>query len=348
MSGPAPRPRGGFAGVRFGQSQDRRERTGVTVVLFPRGATGAVEVRGGAAGTYHTDSLGPLSTFGRLDALFFAGGSLHGLDAGQGVREGLERKGWGRRFFPGGPPLVSVSGAVLFDLRSRASLQVDYASLARRAVLRATPQPLAEGSVGAGTGATVGKFGGLGRACAGGIGWAEGSAGPRAGLLAMAAVNALGNVHAPEGGGVIAGARGPRGTFLPAPEALGLAHRRVLPRGTTLGLVLTDLPLSRRELARLAVAGHDGIARAVHPAHTATDGDVVFAVSTGRAALEGPWPGPGRSPYPGAGGDLLSALAAERMAVAIGRAVTRARSRPGTPSGPDWSSARGPGGRPAP
>ncbi len=332
----------------LGHSEDRRARTGVTVVLFPRGATGAVEVRGGAAGTYHTDSLGPLSTFGHLDALFFAGGSLHGLDAGQGVREALERRGWGRRFFPGAPPLVSVSGAVLFDLRDRTSLRVDYASLGRRAVLQAAPGRLAEGSVGAGTGAAVGKFGGLGRACAGGFGGAEGPAGGRASLMALAAVNALGNVQDPEDGTVLAGARGAPGAFLSAPEALTLPRRPLLPRGTTLGLVLTDLPLSRRELARLAVAGHDGIARAVRPAHTSTDGDVVFAVSIGGDSLDGPWPGAGPSPYPGAGGDLLHALAADRMGQAIARAVIHARSRPGLPSGPHWSSARRSGRRTAP
>ena len=342
------RSRGGLAEVRWGHSQDLRAQTGVTVVLFPQGAAGAVEVRGGAAGTYHTDSLGPLSTFGHLDALFFAGGSLHGLDAGRGVRETLERRGWGRRFFPGGPRLVSVSGAVLFDLRSEASLRVDYASLARRAVLNAAPGRLTEGSVGAGTGATVGKFGGFARACAGGLGWADGPAGDRARLTAMAAVNALGNVQDPVRGTVLAGTRGARGTFLPAPKALLLPRRPRPPQGTTLGLLLTDLPLSRRELARLAVAGHDGIANAVRPAHTATDGDVVFAVSVGGPSLAAPWPGPGPAPYPGAGGDLLASLAAERMGEAIVRAVTLARSRPRLPSGPEWSLPRGVRGRAAP
>jgi L-aminopeptidase/D-esterase-like protein len=326
--------------VRFGHARHPREATGVTVVLFPRGAMGAVEVRGGAAGTYHTDSLGPLSTFGRLDALFFAGGSLLGLDAARGVREALERSGGGRPFFPDGPPLVSVSGAVLFDLRSRASLQVDYASLGREAALHAAPGPPEEGSVGAGTGATVGKFGGRLRACAGGVGTVMGPVGARSHLVALSVVNALGNVHDEDDGTILAGARGDGGRFLPAPEALRLAERATPPRGTTLGLVLTDLPVARRELFRLAVAGHDGIARAVRPAHTATDGDVVFAVSTGRPGLETPWPGPGRAPYPGAAGDLLVALASQRMAQSIGRAVRSARSRPGLPSGPEWSSGR--------
>ncbi len=338
----------GLPGVRFGQAEEQSPTgpTGVTVVVLPPGSAGAVEVRGGAAGTYHLDSLAPTATFGRLDALFFSGGSLYGLDAGRAVREELSRQGRGERFFRRGPRLVSVTGAVLFDLTDPDGRGGDYEELAHRATRVARPVPPAEGSVGAGVGATVGKFAGRGRSCRGGVGYASLRLGTSHHLAALAVVNSLGNVHDAETGRVLAGIRGSPGKFLSPAEGLSRpSERGALPRGTTHGVLLTDLPLDRWSLARLAIGGHDGISLAVRPAHTSTDGDVVYAVSTSAERRGDAWPFRGRAPYPWATIDLLVSEGSRLLSQAIGNAVLRAEPGGRVPTGAEWSVRPGPSGR---
>ena len=313
----------------------------MTAVLFPRSARGAVEIRGGAPGTYHTDGLGPTSCFGVLSALFLSGGSLFGMDAAQGIRRGVLEQGGGFPVFGSYDRLVGISGAVLFDLPRDRRLTEDYVELGYRAAKAAARRPVASGSEGAGTGAVVGKFLGRDRAMKGGVGTSARQLPGRGTLGALVAVNAVGNVVDPSTGRVLAGARLPGGGFADTDDmfrSLRRSPQASPPRGTTLAIVATDLALSRRDMLRVAQACHDGFARAVVPSHSATDGDTVFVVSTSPEKRGDPWPGQGGEPYPGALADLVGAHASQVVEEAIVDAVLSARSTPMHPSASDLLS----------
>lgn len=324
-------------GLRVGQVSDPHGETGVSVIVFPKTARGAAEARGGAPGTMHTDALAPLGCFGILSAVFLTGGSLYGLDAARGIRRAVLAEGGGSNLWGAHDRIVGISGAVLFDLPRAHAVRADYEELGYDAARRASTKPVESGSVGAGTGATVGKMLGREQAMSGGVGsWATSLPGGFH-LGALAAVNSVGNVVDPSTGRVVAGARLPKGGFASAGEA----YRRFTaprgggdraPRGTTLAVVVTDLPLSRRDMSRVAQSAHDGIARAVVPAHSSTDGDTVFVVSTGQERGTPVWPGGEKEPYPGALADLVGAEASACVASAILDGVRSARGRPGLPA----------------
>ncbi len=296
------------AGLQVGHFTDPRRPTGCTVVLARDGAVAGVDVRGAAPGTRETDLLAPTNLVDRVHAVVLSGGSAFGLDAASGVMAWLDAQGIGLAVGPARVPIVPA--AVLFDLYlGDTSIRPDAAA-GRAACDAASPQPPAEGCVGAGTGAIVGKIFGVDRAMKGGIGTASVRAGGFT-VGAIVACNALGDVVEPGTGRVLAGARQPDGrTLLDSRRALlgGEAHKRLIPgSNTTIGVVATDAVLTKAQATRLAVSGHDGYARAINPL-TPFDGDCLFALATGAS---------GRA----ADMMLLGTMAAEAVSIAIVRAV---------------------------
>ena len=312
------------SGLRVGHWTDRRAATGCTVILCEGGAVAAVDVRGGAPGTRETDLLRPGNLVERVHAVLLSGGSAFGLDAAAGVMRYLEEQGVG---FPTPGGLVPiVVGAVLYDLSiGRSDVRPDAAA-GYAACQAAKGGRISQGNVGAGSGATVGKALGMERALKGGIGTAsEGAAGDII-VGALVAVNCFGEVVDPDSGHILAGPRDEKGGFLSTLDILRRRPASALAGGftnSTIGVVATNARLSREQAYRLAVMAHDGLSRAVRPAHTLVDGDVFFALATG--ATE-------------AAADLtvLGALAARAVERAIVRAVTEARGLAGVPSLGEW------------
>jgi L-aminopeptidase/D-esterase-like protein len=305
-----------MAGVAVGHAVDAVGRSGVTAVLFDRPARVIVEVRGPASGTYDVASLAVTSTFGLRDALFFAGGSLFGLDAARGIRTRLLETGRGAPALGSSLPLPRISGAILFDLpRGRQPLP-EYLALGYAAAEGATAGLGPSGRVGAGLGARVAKYAGVESARAGGVGVDERRL-PGGGSLGLLAVfNSGGALRDPESGKWIRTARSRGGrAILP-----GASNSIRTPRGsrpaTTLLLLVTDRPYDRRDLARMAAYGQDAVARTVIPAGTAFEGDVVFAASTAVQAQPESDPIGRARELDAIGGEITSALgrAARRCA----------------------------------
>jgi L-aminopeptidase/D-esterase-like protein len=325
-----PRPLGGaitdVPGVKVGHFTDPRRPTGCTVVLTEDGAAGGVDVRGAAPGTRETDLLDPSNLVDKVHAVLLSGGSAFGLDAATGVVRWLEERGIG---FPAGPARVPiVPAAILFDLglgdhRVRPDAAAGYAACGAASV-----EAPAEGSVGAGAGATVGKLFGLSRAMKGGVGTASAKVG-RVTVGAIVAVNAVGDVVDPATGAMLAGARTEDGRRRLEGGAAEAVLRGELPpalqagMATTIGVVATDAALTKAQARRLAQVSHDGLARAIEPAHTMWDGDTMFALATGRSGLPGNMM-------------ALSVLAARVTASAVVRAVLNAKGvgGPGLPAIP--------------
>jgi L-aminopeptidase/D-esterase-like protein len=256
------------------------------VVLCEAGAVAGVDVRGGAPGTRETELLAPDATVQQVHAVLLAGGSAFGLDAAGGVMRWLESRGVGFKLGAACVPIVPA--AVLFDLwQGNAAVRPDAAS-GHAACEAATTGPVAQGRVGAGAGATVGKLLGFEHASPGGIGSASVCAqGITVG--ALIAVNAVGDVIDPQSGRIVAGARTTDGRFADSQAALldgkaGLALRQAASKAggaTVIGVVATDVALTKAQAKRLAMMAHDGLARVIKPAHTPADGDTLFALSTG-------------------------------------------------------------------
>ncbi len=305
-------------GLRVGHWTNRRAATGCTVVLCEGGAVAAVDVRGGAPGTRETDLLRPGNLVERIHAVLLSGGSAFGLDAAAGVMRYLEEQGVG---FPTPGGLVPiVVGAVLYDLSiGRSDVRPDAAA-GYAACRAAKGGRVSQGSVGAGSGATVGKALGMERAVKGGIGTASERAGDVI-VGALVAVNCFGEVVDPDSGRILAGPRDEKGGFLSTLDILRRRSSGVAGGFTnsTIGVVATNARLNREQAYRLAVTAHDGLSRAVRPAHTPVDGDVFFSLATG--ATEGPV-----DPI------TLGALTARAVERAIVRAMTEARGLAGVPS----------------
>ncbi len=294
--------------VKVGHAHDRNALTGCTVFLPPEGTVGACEVRGGAPGTRETELLRPCFTVTGPNAVLLSGGSAFGLSAAAGVVRYLEEKGIGFPTPAGVVPIVS--SAVIFDLDiGDPSVRPDE-EMGYRACLEAETGEEREGSVGVGMGATVGNV--LGRALStrGGFGiyrfHADGFK-----LEVAAVANSFGDVVA-EDGRVLAGVRATGGGYAGAEKTLctmtGLATGCV-GENTTLVVVAVNSRLGCEEAARVAVQGHNGIARAIRPSHTRFDGDTVFVLATGE--VDAP-------------ADAVEALAAMGAAEAIRSAVMRA------------------------
>lgn len=269
------------AGVRVGHWSDRRLRTGCTVVLLPpEGAVGGCDVRGSAPGTRETDLLHPGKTVQRVHAVCLCGGSAFGLAAADGVMRYLREQGVGYQV--GSVRVPIVPAAVIFDLGVGSAEAYPGPDAGYAACEDATRDgPVAQGQVGVGTGATVGKVLGQHLAVPGGFGAATIRMPDGAVVCAMAVVNAVGDVVDAEGR-ILAGATA-AGTPIDVWRAL-LEGREVRAgaQNTTLGVVVTDALLDPAQCQKLAELGHDGLAMAIRPVHTMADGDTVFALGTGQ------------------------------------------------------------------
>jgi L-aminopeptidase/D-esterase-like protein len=311
------------AGLRVGHFTDSRRPTGCTVVLCDGGATAGVDVRGAAPGTRDTELLRSENLVEQVHAVLLTGGSAFGLDAAGGVMQWLEQRGIGLSVGPARVPIVPA--AVLFDLWvGDASIRPDAAA-GRAACAAASASPPAQGSVGAGAGASVGKLFGIERAMKGGIGTASITVGAVT-VAALIVVNAVGDVFDPLTGHALAGTRGDDG--MPRRSTAAFA-RGELPAGalagmaTTIGVVATNACLTKPQANKLATMAHDGLARCIDPVHTMTDGDTLFALATGRAGIDGHL-------------GVIGALAAEVSTRAVLNAV-RSATGLATPALPSWS-----------
>ncbi len=292
-------------GIRVGQYTDLEGLTGCTVVLCPPRTIGSGEVRGGAPGTRETDLLRPGMLVEEVHAVLLTGGSAFGLAAADGVVRWLEERGVGFDARVARVPIVPA--AVLFDLGvgdpgARPGPDQGYAAC------EAASEHVAEGSVGAGTGATVASLHGPHRAVKGGVGTASREQ-DGAVVGALFAVNAWGEVL-DEGGGILAGARPGEDEGPGPPWPAAGVH-------TTIGVIATNGRLSKERAHLLALAGHDGIAAAISPAHTIWDGDTVFTLATGEVDVSQ---------------SLLEQLAERATQEAIRRAVRLAEGVPGVPA----------------
>lgn len=313
------------SGLAVGHWTNSEAATGCTVVLCPGGAVTSVDVRGGAPGTRETDLLRPGNLVQRVHAVLLTGGSAYGLDAATGVMRWLEERGFGFPVTSGVVPVVPA--AVLFDLSiGRADVRPD-AEAGYAACEAASAGPPAEGSVGAGTGASVAKALGPERALKGGIGTAAERTASGITVGALIAVNAFGETVDPETGRVVAGPRGEApGSFVDTTEVLR-ARPPLSPfageRNSTIGVVATDAALTKEDVYRLAVMAQTGLTRAIRPAHTPVDGDTIFALATGDNAEAT---------------DVMQvgALAARAVERAVVRAVTQATGLADVPSVREW------------
>lgn len=305
------------ASLSLGHAQNFDARTGCTVILCPEGAVAGVDQRGGAPGTRETDLLRPMHLVTQIHGLLLSGGSAFGLDAATGVMRYLEEQGAGFETGVGRVPIVPA--AVLFDLAvGRADVRPD-AQMGYAACLMAESGPVAEGRVGAGTGATVGKILGMGQSMPGGFGAAmvrlsedtEKDVGLWVG--AVVAVNAVGDVVDPTSGEILAGACLPDGAgFADSLAVLGQmaggAPQPPVPlTNTVIGAILTNAMLTKEQANKVAQMAQDGLARTLRPAHTMMDGDTIFALATSEVPADV---------------NVIGAYAAEVMAAAVVRGVS--------------------------
>ncbi len=270
-------------GIRVGHYTDQQNATGCTVVLCEDGAVGGVDVRGSAPGTRETDLLSPTAMVDRVHAVLLSGGSAFGLAAATGVVEYLEEKGTGIEF--GNATIPIVPAAILFDLGLITDRVRPDSKSGRLACESARSSAVSEGSVGAGTGATVAKLLGRERCVKGGIGTASVHLGNRLTVGAIVAVNAAGGVVDPETSQIVAGPLSDDSVnmldsmkLITGPK-YEEAHTRP-GENTTIGVVATNAHLTKSQANKLASVAHDGLAMAVRPAHLMSDGDTLFALST--------------------------------------------------------------------
>ena len=289
-------------GITVGHATDLTARTGCTVVLCPAGATASVDVRGAAPGTRETEALRPGRLVQKAHAVLLTGGSAFGLDAAGGVVQYLEEQNIG--FLAGSVRVPIVPSAVIFDLGvGDANVRPDK-EMGYQACFNATDEPVVMGTVGAGTGARVGKAPGV-TSSPGGVGSACMRLDSGLIVAAIMVVNALGNIVHPRTGEILAGGK-ENGDFVDITERL-LDADLVQGTNTTIGVVATNATLSPAEVHRVAEMAHDGMARAIRPAHTMFDGDTLFAFATGS--------------HTGSSVNTVGILAAEVVAEAIVNAV---------------------------
>ncbi|MBM3771502.1 MAG: P1 family peptidase [Acidimicrobiia bacterium] len=321
-------------GLKVGHHTLAERPTGCTVILVDGpGAVGGVSQRGGAPGTRETDLLDPSNMVDKVNAVVLSGGSAYGLDAAQGVVRYLEERNIGWPVGQNGVVPI-VPAAILMDLGFGGNPKVrPTAECGYRAAQTATDGAVAEGNVGAGAGATVGKLGSgrPPRSMKGGVGSAAIALPNGLVVGAIVAVNAVGDVIDPSTGKVVAGMRTEDGRSLADVRTL-IRSGALLPRAnraqpqpgqnTTIALVATNATLTKAEINRVALMADDGLARAITPSHTIGDGDTVFSLATGRLA----------EPI---SVTIVGALAADALSEAIVRAVSKAESLAGTPAARD-------------
>jgi L-aminopeptidase/D-esterase-like protein len=311
-------------GIKVGHATDEEALTGCTVVLCEDGAVGGVDQRGGAPGTRETDSMQPMHLVQKAHAVVLAGGSAFGLEAATGVMRYLEERGIGYDTLVAKVPIVPA--AILFDLAVGDAAVRPDAAMGYAACQAADDGPVAEGNVGVGTGATVGKIMGMGQAMKTGLGTASVDLGEGLVVGAIVAINAFGDVIDPQTGQIMVGTRLSDGTGFADTLAVmrSLVSKSSLefagPENTVIGVVATNARLNKEETSKVAQMAQDGLARTVRPAHTMFDGDTFFALATGTVEADV---------------NTVGAYAAEVMAEAIVRAVKTAEGVAGLPAWQD-------------
>jgi L-aminopeptidase/D-esterase-like protein len=321
-------------GIKVGHHTLTDRPTGCTVVLVDGDAVGGVSQRGGAPATRETDVLDPLNAVERVHAIVLTGGSAFGLDSAAGVVRWLEEHNVGFQTSAGKVPIVPA--AAIFDLPVGNNPKIrPTADCGYKAAAAATTNAVAEGSLGAGAGATVGKIGNFsasassvsGRLLPTKSGLGSAALTLPNGLIvgAVAAVNAVGDIVDPHTDRVVAGARNPDGTFADARKILRSGALMATARpgeNTTIAVIATNARLTKAQVNRVALMADDAYPRTINPSHTMGDGDTVFALATGR------WKGE-------ADVTIVGALAAEALAEAIVRAATEATGVSGLPAARD-------------
>lgn len=309
-------------GLKVGHYTLAGRPTGCTVVLAEQGAVAGVDVRGSAPGTRETDLLNPTNLVEKVHAIVLAGGSAFGLASADGVVKYLDERHIGFPTSAGVVPIVPA--AILYDLQVGKGAIRPGADCGYAAARAATVDPVTEGNVGAGAGATVGKLLRGDRAMKGGIGSAAIALPDGLIVAAIVAVNAAGNVMDPQTGRFIAGGRTADGTAIADLRTLlhGGARSGAALENTTIGVVATNASLTKVQATKVAQMAHDGYARAIYPSHLMVDGDAIFALATGAHA---------GTPAV----DQIGALAADVMSDAIVRAVRAAAGIPGYPAARD-------------
>lgn len=296
-------------GIEVGQAQDDEALTGCTVILCRKGAIAGVDVRGGAPGTRETDLLNPINLVEKVHAVVLAGGSAYGLDAATGVMRYLEENKIGLNTGPARVPIVPA--AILYDLNTgRADIRPDSAMGYRAAASASSANP-AEGNIGAGTGASLGKMRGMKYAMKSGIGTSSIKLKDVI-IGAIVAVNPVGDVVDPKTGNTVAGMRsGSTLAWMKSGKTRSAAKSN-----TVIGVVATNAKLTKAQATKVAQMAQDGLAQALRPAHTMFDGDTIFALSTGKEKADV---------------STVGAFAAEVLAEAIVRAVRAAKPAGGLP-----------------
>lgn len=306
-------------GIKVGHHTLGNAPTGCTVILAEAGATGGVDIRGMAPATVETDLLNPVNLVQQVHAIVLSGRSSFGLDSRPGVMRYLEEKKIGFEFGTAHVPIVP--GASLFDLLVGDPMIRPTPDCGYQAARSASSAAVAEGSVGAGAGATIGKALGMTHAMKAGVGTAAIALPNGLIVSALVVVNAFGDVIDPSTGQTVAGVRAPDGkSFADARKLLRAGGIRFDGGGnTTLGVVATNATLTKTAATRVAQMAHDGYARAISPVHTPVDGDTIFALATGARAGN-------------ADVGLVGALAADAIADAIVRAARQATGLAGIPA----------------
>ena len=316
-------------GIEVGQAQDDEALTGCTVILCRKGAVGGVDVRGSAPGTRETDLLDPINLVDKVHAVVLAGGAAFGLDAAAGVMKYLAEQKIGYRL--GATRVPIVPAAILFDLGLGRSTRHPDPEMGYAAVSAAQTGPVAEGNVGAGTGASLGKIFGMAGAMKSGLGTSSIEIGGGVVVGAIVAVNAFGDVLDPATGQIIAGARpaklgpvklGGSGQFANTLKVMQTLAGQTILRlatggNTVIAVVATNAKFDKAQATKVAQMAHDGLARTVRPAHTMLDGDTIFALATGQKKADV---------------STVGAYAAEVLAQAIVRAVQAAKPAGGLPA----------------
>ncbi|MGG4441057.1 P1 family peptidase [Brevibacillus fortis] len=304
-------------GVLVGHAQNEETLTGCSVIVLEKPSVCGVDVRGSAPGTRETDLLDPVNLVSVVHAICLSGGSAYGLDAATGVMQYLEEQGIGLDVGYGVVPIVPA--AVLFDLavgdyRVRPDRQMGY-----EAAQAASRETVAQGNVGAGTGASVGKLNGFGNAMKSGLGTASMTLPNGLVIGAIVAVNAVGHVVDPQSGTILAGPRDEQGTIRDSVDIMRQQAFAPIPPGTntTIAIVASNARLSKTEANKVAQMAHDGLARTIRPIHTMYDGDTIFAVATGDIETSV---------------DLVGTLSADVLAEAVIQAVKHAEEAGGLPS----------------
>ncbi|SRR6266487_389380 len=303
-------------GIRVGHDTNLEAGTGCTVVLCDTPAVGGVDVRGGAPATRETDLLRPMNQVEEVNAVVFTGGSAYGLEAVGGVMRYLEEHGIG--FDTGVAHVPIVPAAAIFDLAFGSANVRPDAAAGYRACENATAEPVTQGNTGAGTGATVGKMAGPSFMMKGGLGSASTLLSDGTLVGALVVVNAIGNVIDPQTQQIIAGVRHPTDQGFLAMNPIG---------NTTIAVVATNASLTKEQVNKVAQMAHNGLAQAIHPAHTMFDGDTIFALALGPRVQTMP-----DSAIAASQVSTIGAAAATTLARAIVKAVRKATELHGVPT----------------